>query len=475
METLAAKKKAAKQQQPTAGSAAASGATSETDDDKPQPGTIRSDRLGPLEAASAAGHAMVAAVKAVRLKSDDPARPALEPLKPAVACAEDLGKIFRSAEQYVRLTFLSAGADAADRPGSPPPPTSGVNPIGGPFTFRPTINPAPKRPSSAAPVRSTVHAAVTAATTTQLASIASLPLAVPLGGESAPSHHTVAELGNLRHVRPLTAPLLVPVPTRPAPDPAADMLTTATFGWGGAPYGQPQQAPFVYHYPVAPLGMPTAAEPRTVAALPPAPSAAYAGPEAYTHRASDVEPLGSHPNGLSRVASYETPPQPPLAASATPSEPPQPLGMSTPSPTAAASSSGAPPNPAGDVPAAPAEPPAQHAIETVGAAAVLIIATIASPADVQRPSESVANPLPTPVSSASAAQPVQPPLPTTAVLLPASLSDPIAGSYDPFKDDAALRRLMQPPKRHETLFKSAKALTPGQRAILERREKNSHW
>jgi hypothetical protein len=73
------------------------------------------------------------------------------------------------------------------------------------------------------------------------------------------------------------------------------------------------------------------------------------------------------------------------------------------------------------------------------------------------------------------AQPVQPPLPTTAVLLPASLSDPIAGSYDPFKDDAALRRLMQPPKRHETLFKGAKALTPGQRAILERREKNSHW
>jgi hypothetical protein len=272
METLAAKKKAAKQQQPPAGSAAASGAASETDDDKPQPGTIRSDRLEPLEAASAAGHAMVAAVKAVRLKSDDPARPALEPLKPAVACAEDLGKIFRSAEQYVRLTFLSAGADAADRPGSPPPPTSGVNPTGGPFTFRPTINPAPKRPSSAAPVRSTVHAAVTVATAPQLASIASLPLPVPLGGESAPFHHTVAELGNLRHVRPLTAPLLVPVPTRPAPDPAADMLTTATFGWGGAPYGQPQQAPFVYHYPVAPLGMPTAAEPRTGAALPPAPS-----------------------------------------------------------------------------------------------------------------------------------------------------------------------------------------------------------
>lgn len=64
--------------------------------------------------------------------------------------------------------------------------------------------------------------------------------------------------------------------------------------------------------------------------------------------------------------------------------------------------------------------------------------------------------------------------PTSVVLLPASLADPSV-AYDEFREDAALQRLMQPPKRKETLFKGQKQLTPGQRAILARREQNSHW
>lgn len=495
---------------------------------------VASDKMPELALVESRAKAAHAAVHAVRLSNTtDPTKPSQLRLETAVEKHAVLAKTVRSMEQYVRLAFLSHGEASKDEGGTAAAAAGGNNAVPTKpdtvFTFRPKTNPGPAalriRASSAHPRtggpgdadKTSPRPAPAVVPYEERVTYAPLPItstcyhAVPSDAPVAPRVrvvHASAVVAPAGFVPAGVAPVPAPSVAASTPAPAATPVLPATPAGAStptaaaiAPLGEPQQvaaaAPAAVVQDAKPDAAPSTTAPAAAAAVPaaappanatsdaakpaeatkPADASPAAGPSKPAEAAAVTEATKAAENAKPAEVAAPAATQPPAAAQPAPAAPAVQPATAPPASTPVPSEQ-AKENPVAGKPPAGAVPSATESASPVAPAPPAAAAPTPAAVPPQSAAEAQAAKLLADHPAPTAAE-VQAAIATlqqhgTTVALPAALSDPIPVSRDPL-DDAAMKRLLRAPKRQESLFKGAKHLTPGQRAILARRESNSHW